>query len=366
MINLADQLSKLRIAMFAGVFALVNNATTTPAGAQSVACLQLQNQLSAINSGGVKRSQPSPRAREFDSAIKKQRAQITKTNRIAKRNWCGKTLFNKRKSPACAKILSRLGKMKSNLSALQKKRKRLAPNKPQDTKARRRGIIRAMNRRNCLANNANAIVSAVPRNRSLTRQIFGVENSTTGQKKPSFRDTFRTMCVRKNDGYYFPVSFSTTPDHFDDDELTCQASCPNRDVALYYYAIPGQNSEDMISYPGKTPYIELSTAFAYRKQFSSEASCRYKSSNLREVAGSAGETDEREDASGINLALLGKPVFRRDRGLDPESFSNLDGSFDDEAIKGLLSVPQNKSNAQIAALKGRKIRVVGPAFYPAQ
>jgi hypothetical protein len=37
--------------------------------------------------------------------------------------------------------------------------------------------------------------------------------------------TYRTICVRLCDGYYFPVSFSTLPAHFDHDADVCQSKC---------------------------------------------------------------------------------------------------------------------------------------------
>ena len=38
--------------------------------------------------------------------------------------------------------------------------------------------------------------------------------------------TFRTLCVRTCDGFYFPISYATTPARFAEDERTCQRLCP--------------------------------------------------------------------------------------------------------------------------------------------
>ena len=38
--------------------------------------------------------------------------------------------------------------------------------------------------------------------------------------------TYRTVCVRTCDGYYFPISYSTVPNRFADDQRTCQRECP--------------------------------------------------------------------------------------------------------------------------------------------
>ena len=37
--------------------------------------------------------------------------------------------------------------------------------------------------------------------------------------------TYRTLCVRLCDGYYFPVSFSTLPNHFQRDSELCASQC---------------------------------------------------------------------------------------------------------------------------------------------
>ena len=37
--------------------------------------------------------------------------------------------------------------------------------------------------------------------------------------------TYRTICVRLCDGYFFPVSFSTLPNHFPRDADICQQKC---------------------------------------------------------------------------------------------------------------------------------------------
>ena len=50
--------------------------------------------------------------------------------------------------------------------------------------------------------------------------------------------TYRTVCVRLCDGYYFPVSFSTLPEPFEQDAEACQSKCA-APAELYYYQNPG-------------------------------------------------------------------------------------------------------------------------------
>ena len=88
-------------------------------------------------------------------------------------------------------------------------------------------------------------------------------------------DTIRTVCVRKADGYYWPISYSTLMDYAQQDLQTCQAQCPGLDVDLYYYHNPGQEPEDMVNLQG-VPYKSLPTAFAYRTTYNADITCKPK------------------------------------------------------------------------------------------
>ncbi len=85
--------------------------------------------------------------------------------------------------------------------------------------------------------------------------------------------TFRTVCVRTCDGYYFPISYSTVSSHFADDEHSCQRLCPAAEVALYSFHNPGEEIEQAVSASGQ-PYTALPNAFHYRKEFTAACSCR--------------------------------------------------------------------------------------------
>ncbi|MEM7778592.1 MAG: DUF2865 domain-containing protein [Pseudomonadota bacterium] len=85
--------------------------------------------------------------------------------------------------------------------------------------------------------------------------------------------TYRTLCVRLCDGYYFPVSFSTLPNYFGRDAEACRSRCA-APTALYYYQNPGGSIDQMVSVNGQAPYKDLTTAFAYRKKFIKGCSCK--------------------------------------------------------------------------------------------
>ena len=52
--------------------------------------------------------------------------------------------------------------------------------------------------------------------------------------------TYRTVCVRTCDGFYFPISFATVPARFPDDEKTCKACARRRRPPCSAIAIPAK------------------------------------------------------------------------------------------------------------------------------
>ena len=76
--------------------------------------------------------------------------------------------------------------------------------------------------------------------------------------------SYRTLCVRTCDGYYFPMSSASSPSEFDRDQMNCQSSCPGTEVQIYYHRL-GLESEDMVSGLSGLPYSELPTAYLYKQ-----------------------------------------------------------------------------------------------------
>lgn len=85
--------------------------------------------------------------------------------------------------------------------------------------------------------------------------------------------TYRTLCVRRCDGFFFPISFSTTEDQFAHDAEQCQSMCPGTSAELFVYRNPGENPSDMVSLDG-TPYKDMENAFRYRTEYDADCSCK--------------------------------------------------------------------------------------------
>ena len=94
-----------------------------------------------------------------------------------------------------------------------------------------------------------------------------------GDSKPA-ANTYRTMCVRLCDGFYWPVSFATTKDKFDDDASTCARSCGGAATAkLFVYRNPGSDIDAMEDLNGRA-YKKLETAFSFRAKYEPSCKCR--------------------------------------------------------------------------------------------
>jgi hypothetical protein len=85
-------------------------------------------------------------------------------------------------------------------------------------------------------------------------------------------NTYKTYCVRLCDGFYWPISFSTTPDKFEDDASACWSSCGSP-ARLFVHSIPGGGPATMVSLEG-LPYAALKTAFLFRVRYDSQCRCQ--------------------------------------------------------------------------------------------
>jgi hypothetical protein len=148
----------------------------------------------------------------------------------------------------------------------------------------REAILQEMARFGCGANQGSSATFTRER-QSLFDRIFGTTSEgdfTDGQMidggdywgYQGYR-TVRTVCVRKSDGYFWPISYATLPEFAGNDAQQCSASCPTTPVELYFYDNPGQEPEQMRNLAGE-PYTALPTAFRYRDELdtSVSASCK--------------------------------------------------------------------------------------------
>lgn len=83
--------------------------------------------------------------------------------------------------------------------------------------------------------------------------------------------TYRTMCVRIKDGYYWPINFAQKKYRLKKDDAKCQKSCEG-EVRLYYYPSTGDINE-MRDMKGRR-YKDLQSAYLYRTEYVKDAQCK--------------------------------------------------------------------------------------------
>ena len=113
------------------------------------------------------------------------------------------------------------------------------------------------------------------------------ENLQTSRNVPYA--TYRTLCVRLCDGYYFPISYSTLPSRFSQDAGKCQSRCA-APAELFVYRNPGEEPEQMVSLQGKG-YNELPVAWRYRKEYVKGCSCKTAEYSPNEIQTEKKESD---------------------------------------------------------------------------
>lgn len=84
--------------------------------------------------------------------------------------------------------------------------------------------------------------------------------------------TYRTVCVRLCDGFYFPISASTTRDRFGLDDRACRSKCGS-EARLFVYSAAGGSPDTMVDMRGRA-YAKLKTAFLYRDKYDASCKCR--------------------------------------------------------------------------------------------
>lgn len=83
---------------------------------------------------------------------------------------------------------------------------------------------------------------------------------------------YRTVCVRMCDGYYWPISASTSRNGFYRDANACRASC-GQEARLFYHSARSGDASDMVDLTGRA-YVRLPNAFRYRKKLVEGCKCR--------------------------------------------------------------------------------------------
>jgi hypothetical protein len=305
-----------------------------PTAAQS--CFALQTELMSLQARGA--GGGSSDTARYERAFREQAEVIARTEARARQAGCfgGFFLFQRPPDQVCNTLVPGLRDMQANLAHLDQLRRQGGGGNSRRIRELQ-GMLAA---RGC----------AIPGG-SFFNALRGLDRLFEPEPYRSRRGTVRTLCVRTCDGYYFPISFSTTQDRLPEDQHTCEAMCPATEAKLFYHSNPGGGPEDMVALDGQF-YSSLPTAFQYRTSLEPSCTCR-----------PAGEYAEAAPMSRIPDAepdtVPSVPLPRPAPGEDSETLANRLGNFTPYAIPS----EDGASRPLAASPDGRSVRVVGPAYW---
>jgi hypothetical protein len=339
---------------FATAIALSPGAAAL-AQSQNPACQRLEAQLSALDRGNNDPTR-ADQIRRADDAVNRQQFEVDKLVSQARRMGCGNFgFFSIFMNPPrqCGPLNRRIGEQRDILDRMQNQFERLQGGTTERA-AQRQSLLIALADNGCGAQYRAA--ARAGQQGGFFDRLFGGGNIFTSPPG-EMGGTYRTVCVRTCDGYYFPISFETTPDRFREDEQTCQRMCPAADVQLYTYHNPGEEMAQSVSLNGRL-YTELPTAFQYRKAISPACSCRRPGESWLEALQANGPDD---------TLAPGDVVVVTDRNGNRMSQPPAAGAKPNQAEQpAKAAAPEAMVDAPGEVDKAkRKVRAVGPTFLPA-
>src|SRR3954468_10081873 len=245
---------------------------------QTQICTRLEGQLQMIDRGGGDTARVE-QTRRYEDAANRQQSELDRMLAQSRRQGCeggGFFLFGgTSSSPQCTELTQQITRMRSNLDRINVDLQRLRGG-DNDRGEQRRSVMLALAQNNCGPQYRTA--ARAPGgffDQLLGRDSSEVEPAPAGDlANPEAQGgSVRTVCVRTCDGYYFPVSYATSPARFAQDEKTCQRMCPASEVMLFSYPTQGADITQATSINGQ-PYTALPNALKYRTEFNPSCSCK--------------------------------------------------------------------------------------------
>ena len=328
-------------------------------------CVRLESQLATIdrgnNSGDPVRDE---QIRRYQDAASKQQAELDRVTVQAKRMGCDSSgffsLFNGR-SAQCGPVNNQIQQMRANLDQITSSLERLRSGGlgGSERENQRRSVLAALAQNNCGPQYSNA----APGPGNFLQNLFGGNSNPVPPQSADLgpqSGTYRTVCVRSCDGFYFPISFATVPARFPDDEKTCRALCPAADATLYTYRNPGEDMNSAVSINGQ-PYASSPNAFRYRQEFNPSCSCKAAGQTWSDALKNIDDKAAAEQQGDIIVTEEGAKRMSR-----PQT----------KAVSAKKGQPPAAAAAPAAAAKpedstattpdNKTIRTVGPTFIPAR
>ncbi|MGE0612150.1 MAG: DUF2865 domain-containing protein [Hyphomicrobiales bacterium] len=256
--------------------------------AQELRCIQLEQEL-ANDWTNRTNSDRGDQLRQIDEDIRKYDRIFQGTQAAMENGGCYESVFifgrALVRSPKCLRMNDAVEDARRQLTRLEQQKQ--AMTNPGNARRRQDELIDALARAGC-----GRQYQQQARRRESTggffSSIFGGpdydyprrDNLQTSRIE-AFA-TYRTLCVRTCDGFYFPVSYSALPSQFNNDISACQAQCA-APAELFVHRNPGEEPEQMISADGSTAYAGTPNAFRFRKEYVKGCSCKVTEYNPAEI-----------------------------------------------------------------------------------
>jgi hypothetical protein len=332
-------------------------------------------QLAAIDRGTGDPAR-AEQTRRIEDTLNRQQGDLDRVQAQWQRLGCQPTtLFSifANQSPQCGPLGNQINQIRAAIDRTQYDLER--SRRSGDDDMQRQSVIGALAQNNC---GPQYRVAAPPRPKGILETLFGGGDNPDGPLPPGAEPQipgtgggYRTLCVRTCDGYYFPISFSTSQSRFAEDEQTCQKLCPAAEAILYTHRNPGEDVPQAVSSSGRV-YKDLANAFRYRREYVASCGCRQAGQTWAEALGTSRDsTIERGDivVTEERAKALSQP--RSDSG-SRTSASRQDarkpaGNMPIPApADTAAAAPDPAATAAAAGAGKRPVRIVGPTFTPAQ
>jgi hypothetical protein len=323
-------------------------------------CQRLEGQLALIDRGGGADPARADQLRRYEEAASRQQSELDRVTAQAKRMGCDSSgffaLFSGQNAQ-CGPVNTQIQQMRANLDQMTSGLERLRAGQANPERdGQRRSVIAALAQNNCGPQYASQARSG-----GFLDGFFG-----GGQVQPPSADlgppssTFRTVCVRSCDGFYFPISFATTPSRFADDEKACKSLCPASEATLYTYRNPGEDMNQAVSING-TPYPSSPNAFRYRQEFNPSCSCKAQGQTW---ADALKNVDDKTSAENGDIIVTEEQAKRM---AQPQGGKAAPASTKKNAAPAPAASPANTTATTAvggSSTDGKPIRSVGPTFIP--
>lgn len=339
-------------------------AASAAAFAQSPnpACQRLEAQLTSLDRGNNDPAR-ADQIRRAEETLNRQQYEVDRLLAQGRRMGCENSgFFSIFSNPPqqCGGLYRQVDQQRMTLERMQNDFERLNGGTAERA-AQRQSLLVALGNNGCGPQYRSAALAG--QQGGFLERLFGGNGGIFQAPSGQAGGTFRTICVRTCDGFYYPISFSTTADRFRDDDQTCQRMCPSAEVSLYTYRNPGEDVAQAVSLNGRL-YTELPTAFSYRKAMNAACSCRKPGETWADALKVNGRDDTVAPGDVVvteqNAKRLSQPRVGADgKPIRPDPRANATTTTSAGAAP-TADTPDEPDPRK------RTVRTVGPTFLPAR